>query len=489
MASDRWNRLEQLFHAALRLEESRRAAFVEAACAGDPDLRRDLELLLAHDAQPTKGLLKAPIPEAADPVSGGEDLHLAAGKAVSHYRILGKIGGGGMGVVYKAEDTKLGRTVALKFLPDELTQQREAIARFQREARAASALNHRHICTIHDVDLHESRPFIVMEFLEGQTLKHKIGGRPLPVGEILDLAIQIADGLEAAHAKGIVHRDIKPANIFVTARGEIKILDFGLAKLGSPGASSPSRRSVAGEFPVREETATVEQTLTKPGFAIGTVAYMSPEQARGEELDNRSDLFSFGAVLYEMATGKKPFDRDSVAQVFRAILQESPPPPQGVNPAISPRLEEIVAKALERDRDVRYQTASDLKVDLKRVQRAESGRAPVSASAPQEMSGTFKPPKGRLQRRWLWGAGAVALLIFAALALQNIWPVPGREPSLSDVNTRQITFNSIEQPVFLAAISPDGKYVAFGDSGGIHLRQIGTGETHLLAVPKGFCFH
>ena len=484
MQSDRWKQLEQIFHAVLALDESRRAAFLEQACGGDADLRRELELLLAHDAQPTRSLLKTPTPDASEDASAEPDGLLPAGKAVSHYRILEKIGGGGMGVVYKAEDTKLGRQVALKFLPGELARQREAVGRFQREARAASALNHPRICTIHDIDLHDARPFIVMELLEGQTLKHKIGSQPLPAGEIVEFGMQIADALEAAHAKGIIHRDIKPANIFVTARGEIKILDFGLAKLGSTGGLLPSSKPAMPAGSSGSETAvTMEETLTKPGLAMGTVSYMSPEQARGEELDVRTDLFSFGAVLYEMATGRKPFDRGSVGLVFRAILQESPPPPRTVNPSLPARLDEIIAKALERDRDERYQTASDLRVDLKRLQRAEeSARSSVSAPAAPRQA-----PENFIKRRWSHVAGAMVVLILTALAILN-WYTPESQ-TLPEATMRQVTFNSTEEPVFLASLSPDGKYLAYGDSGGIHLRQSDTGETHLLPVPPGLCFH
>jgi serine/threonine protein kinase len=488
MQSDRWKQLEQLFHAAVELDQSRRAAFVDAACADDLDLRRALEALLAHDAQATRSLLKTPTPAT---LSTNEEDVLPAGKTISHYRILSKIGAGGMGVVYKAEDTKLGRNVALKFLPEELAKQREAVGRFQREARAASALNHPHICTIHDIELDGAPPFIVMELLEGQTLKHKIGSQPLPVTEILEFGMQIADALEAAHTRGIIHRDIKPANVFVTPRGEIKILDFGLAKLGFVGAiwDGVRQRSGGGSSESGDTAATIEETLTKPGLAMGTVAYMSPEQARGEELDARTDLFSFGALLYEMATGRKPFDRNSVALVFRAILEESPTPPKALNPAIPSRLEEIIAKALERDRDVRYQTASDLKIDLKRLRRAEeSTHARVSATVTGAPA-TEKEHESFLKRRWPHLAGATALLILAAFAIQNGWRMPGEDPSLPAATTRQITFNSTEEPVFLASLSPDGRYLAFGDSGGIHLRQVDTGETHLLPVPQGFCFH
>jgi eukaryotic-like serine/threonine-protein kinase len=353
------------------------------------------------------------------------------GQTVSHYRILSRIGGGGMGVVYEAEDLKLGRHVALKFLPDELAHDAQALSRFQREAKAASALNHPNICTIYEIDDQHGEAFIAMEFLDGLTLKHRIGGKPMEIENVLSLGIEIADALDAAHAKGIVHRDIKPANIFVTKRGQAKILDFGLAKINARS------KSAAGD--ASAPTTSISTDLTSEGTTLGTVMYMSPEQVRAKDLDARTDLFSFGVVLYEMATGMLPFQGESTGVIFEAILNRTPVPPVRLNPDVPAELERIIAKCLEKDRDLRYQNAADVRTDLRRMKRdTESGRLQAAASA-----------EGTSHRGTPWKAIIPVTLAFVAITVSSYFYLH-RTPKLTDKDTIVLADfdNKADDPIF-----------------------------------------
>ena len=518
MKPERWRKIEELYHSALERESSQRAAFLKEACAGDEGLFREVRSLLDHE-QKVETFMETPALEVAGEAlakrkpqsqEAGEQTLAVIGQTVSHYRILERLGGGGMGVVYKAEDARLRRLVALKFLPRELENAPQAFERLRREAQAASALNHPNICTIYDIDEAAGQPFIAMELLEGQTLKHRItlGAAhepPLQLDMLIDLAIQVSDALDAAHSQGVIHRDIKPENIFITQRGQAKVLDFGIAK-----QLAASRAAQLGRSATEGGTQEHQPTLTISGLVLGTVFYMSPEQARGEKLDARTDLFSFGAVLFEMATGRQAFPGETSALVFDAILNREPASVSVLNPRIPQKVEEIINKALEKDPKLRYQNASDLRTDLMRLKRdTRSGRQVLKAAGvgmanavtlggsssvsrqviPAPLAQTTDAALianvlKRHPRGVLLGA-AITILVMAGFGY-SLYRLGNRKPTTRESAmkiTQLVTGANTRAPV----ISPDGKYVVYVQEKDrvetLWLYQVATGSNVQIVAP------
>jgi eukaryotic-like serine/threonine-protein kinase len=488
MTPEQWQKVRPILECALEIEPESRPAYVDNACAGDEELRVEILSLLSEPKrsdsflrEPALDMVRRHMAQDQAQLDKAEEFVLV-GKKISHYRILKKLGGGGMGVVYEAKDTRLGRHVALKFLPEELARDARALERFQREARATSALNHPHICAIYDFGECDRGPFMVMEVLEGSTLKHRISGKPLSCESVVQLGIHIAEALEAAHAKTVLHRDITPTNVFVTQRGEAKLLDFGLAKLAGASAKTlvireaTAAKQLEATTAERFEATTAERLktstteylndLTLPGALMGTAPYMSPEQIRGQPVDARSDIFSCGAVLYEMVTGQPAFSGETIERIGEAILSKEPTSPRKLNPRLPARLEGVVLKALEKERSARYQSASDLLHDLNELQRAN-------------------------QRRKVWitsAAVAVFTLLVGIAAVVGIFLPKNSVNEAPNIIQRQITSNPVNDSVYMAAVSREGKVVAYTDLRGVHVRALDTGEVQDIPTSPDLCF-
>jgi serine/threonine protein kinase len=478
MTPERWQQVRGILHSAMELRPAERAAFLDRECAGDPSMRKDVDQYLSAAGKLDPDFLEAPAAEQFPPrsITATGNTFLAAGTRLGRYEVQALIGAGGMGEVYRARDTRLNRTVAIKVLPRSLSTDPARLQRFEREARAIAALQHPNICTLYDVGHHEGIQYLVMEYLDGETLAKRLKRGRLSIEVTLRYGIEISDALDSAHRTGIVHRDLKPGNIFITAHGEAKVLDFGLAKLDE------LEPAVATEL----ETATDVKLVTTPGVAIGTAPYMSPEQARGEDLDARTDIFSLGAVLYEMATGKMAFPGKTTAMVHKAILDATPPAPSQIVPSLPAHLDHIVAKALEKDRDLRYQSAADLRADLNRLKRD----SPSSRAAGSQTE-TFRE---NTAPAW-WLAGIVSILIIAVLAAWWYFSHP-RRPShrleAGSLKERKLTDNG---NVGIGAISSDGRYVAYlqrslgsGELREVRLLQLATGRDVQLLPPAPFHF-